>query len=234
MSEDLDFETYLSISSSGFEIVCIDLKKVKKLYEQNFKIENENKYIDLDSLNKFLNNNIFKIEKLIGKFIKNISLIIESNEINNIRLGIKKKNYEKNFHTGYLEVALTEIKDIFKESYPDHKIMHMIVDKYSVNGYENSSLKEIFKTNQACIEVQFKSISNNVVLQISKILEQYQIEIIDCMDRIYIENLFKNKNNDFFEMVHQVRNGINNNEIRIVPKYPKKLGIFEKFFQLFS
>ena len=110
----------------------------------------------------------------------------------------------------------------------------MIVDKYSVNGYENSSLKEIFKTNQACIEVQFKSISNNVVLQISKILEQYQIEIIDCMDRIYIENLFKNKNNDFFEMVHQVRNGINNNEIRIVPKYPKKLGIFEKFFQLFS
>ena len=79
-----------------------------------------------------------------------------------------------------------------------------------------------------------KSISNNVVLQISKILEQYQIEIIDCMDRIYIENLFKNKNNDFFEMVYQVRNGINNNEIRIVPKYPKKLGIFEKFFQLFS
>ena len=106
MSEDLDFETYLSISSSGFEIVCIDLKKVKKLYEQNFKIENENKYIDLDSLNKFLNNNIFKIEKLIGKFIKNISLIIESNEINNIRLGIKKKIMKKIFILVTLKLLL--------------------------------------------------------------------------------------------------------------------------------
>ena len=37
--------------------------------------------LDLNKLKKFLDDNIFKIEKLIGKFIKNIFLIIENEKI---------------------------------------------------------------------------------------------------------------------------------------------------------
>ena len=35
-------------------------------------------------------------------------------------------------------------------------------------------------------------------------------------------------------MAHNIINGINENEVKVVPKNTKKTGFFEKFFQLFS
>ena len=35
-------------------------------------------------------------------------------------------------------------------------------------------------------------------------------------------------------MTHRILNGYNENEVTFLPKNPKKLGFFEKFFQLFS
>ena len=91
MIQELDFETYLSISSKKIEIYLLDKKKLTNLYfnEQNF--ENEDVFSDFYKLRKFLENNIFKIEKLLGKFIRNITLIIESENILTINVGIKKK-----------------------------------------------------------------------------------------------------------------------------------------------
>ena len=47
------------------------------LYKERNKILKNKNYFNLNILKKFLDDNIFKIEKLIGKFIKNIFLIIE-------------------------------------------------------------------------------------------------------------------------------------------------------------
>ena len=43
-------------------------------------LNNQNKRFDLNFLDKFLNENIFKIEKKLKKFIKNIFLIIDYEE----------------------------------------------------------------------------------------------------------------------------------------------------------
>ena len=91
MTDDLDLETYLSISSKKIGIYLLDKKKLKNLYFQEENIKNNNVFSDLNILNEFLDNNIFKIEKLIGKFIKNINLIIESEDILTLNIGLKKK-----------------------------------------------------------------------------------------------------------------------------------------------
>ena len=234
MSEDLDFETYLSISSSGFEIVCIDLKKVKKLYEQNFKIENENKYIDLDSLNKFLNNNIFKIEKLIGKFVKNLFLIIDNEKNLRLNISIKKKNYSVASNKDLIINSLTEIKDLFKENYRKEKIMHMIVNKYLINNKIYSSYEENLHFDQFALEIEIISISIEKINHLNKILENYQINIIKYLDGAYLNNFFKNVDLDISEMAHKINSGYNLNEVTVVPKNSKKPAFFEKFFQLFS
>ena len=49
-----------------------------------------NKSLDVNILNSFLEDNVIKIEKTLGKFINNISLIVESYKTNNICLGMKK------------------------------------------------------------------------------------------------------------------------------------------------
>ena len=91
MTEYSDFKTFLSISSNKFGIYLIETKNHKVLYEKDFTLENEYKATDFNILDKFLKENIFKIEKLIKEFVKNISLIIDHEKIINHVIGIKKK-----------------------------------------------------------------------------------------------------------------------------------------------
>ena len=95
MIEETDFETFLYISTNKYQIIIFDKKKLKNLYSDELIVCNELNFQDLKDLSKFLDDNIYKIEKLVGHFIKDIILIIENDEILNIDIGIKKKNFEK-------------------------------------------------------------------------------------------------------------------------------------------
>ena len=111
--------------------------------------------------------------------------------------------------------------------------MHMIINKYSFNGKNYSSFKENFKCDNFALEIKFKSISNSIISDLSKILENYQIKIRKNIDGSYLKNIFNN-DLELSEMSHKIMTGYNENEVTFVPKKPKKLPFFEKFFQLFS
>ncbi len=233
MIEELDIETYLYISPNEFGIYLFDKKNLKNLYKKGIKFNN-NYFIDLNNLDKFIQDNIFKIEKLAGHFVKNIKLVVENDQIINLNFGIKKKNYNKILNKKFLENLLTDAKDLFRENYHNSKIMHILICRYFENGNYHSSYNDKFKGDYLCIEFQFKYISSNFILNIDKILEKYQIKVTGCMDGKYIKNYFPDNKIDFAEMIYKIQNGFNENEVRLIPKNYKKKGIFEKFFQLFS
>ena len=131
MIEESDFETFLYISKNKYQIFVYDKNNLKSLYNDEIKI---NYGIELDNLSNFLDENIYKVEKIVGNFIKDIILIIENDEILNIDIGIKKKNSEKHLDQNFLKNNLTEVKDLFKEAYHDQVIMHMIINNYIING----------------------------------------------------------------------------------------------------
>ena len=234
MIEELEFETYLFISTNKFEIYLFDKKKSKNLYKEKFNFENNSENLDLITLTKFLDENIFKIEKLIGKFIKNIFLIIEIKELLNINLCVKKKNYDQQISKKNFENSLIEAKDLFNESFQDKKIMHMLIREYIVGDQSHLSYIDNLRGDSYCLEIQFKSISSEITFQLDKILEKYQIKISCCLDGEYIKNYFKNEKLELSQMANRILNGANENEIKIIPKNVGKIGIFEKFFQLFS
>ena len=91
MTEETEFETYLSITPNKFGIYVFDTKNSNNLYDEEFKLQSNNQNLNDKFLIKFLEKNIFKIEKLTGKFIKNIYLLIDSKNILNLSIGIKKK-----------------------------------------------------------------------------------------------------------------------------------------------
>ena len=78
MIKDNEFDTYLRISPNIFGIYLYDKKNNKNFYKDELILKNETNTIDLNILNQFLDDKIFKIEKIIGDFIRNISLVIES------------------------------------------------------------------------------------------------------------------------------------------------------------
>ena len=91
MTESIDFETYLYLSSNKFEIFLFDKKHIKNLFQETILIENNFDFIEFSKLTEFLDKNVFKIEKLTGTFVKNIFLIIENEKNLMIKLGNKKK-----------------------------------------------------------------------------------------------------------------------------------------------
>ena len=134
MTDELDLETYLSISPKKYEIYLFDKKNLINLYKQSAEIKDTNSVIDLNFLSKFIEKNIFKIEKLNGNFIENITLIIETNDMIELNLGIKKKSYKKNIDKKFLENILIEAKDLFNENHQNNKIIHMLIKNYFVNN----------------------------------------------------------------------------------------------------
>ena len=233
MNKDDEFQYYLSLSPNKFGIYLFDTKNLKNLYNEEVTFSKNLELIDEDALKKFLDKNIFKIEKLTGKFIENIFLVYENNKILNLEFGIKKKNYNNLITRDYLKNVLIEAKDLFRENYQDQVILHMIINKYFIDEMICPTFEQNLKGDHLALEINIKSIPNYIINHLSKILENYQIKIIKYIDGNYLKNNFSNEM-ELAEKSYRILCGHNQNEVIFVPKNTKKLAFFEKFFQLFS
>ena len=220
MIEDINFETFLFISKNKYQIFVYDKNNLKNLYNKEVKIIDT---IELENLSNFLDENIYKIEKKINNFIRNIILIIEDEKVLNVSISLKKKNYAKYLDQKYLENNLIEIKDVFRENYKDQIIMHMII------------VSEVIK-NDDCLflEVNFISIPNSLTFYFDKLLENHQIKIRRYMSGNYIKDYFGEDPAELSVIASKLNNGLNKNEVQLVSKSEENNGFFEKFFQLFS
>ena len=230
MIEDLDFETFLYISNTKYQIFVYDKINYKNLYNKEIKIGHE---IELNNLSKFLDENIYKIEKKINTFIRNIILIIENDKILDLAISVKKKKYEKQIPQKYLENILVEVKNIFRENYQNQIIMHMIVVHEDENE-KNFLLNNNNNDDYLFLEVNFISIANNFTFYFDKLLESHQIKISRYMSCKYIKSYISEDSMELSMMANKLNNGFNKNEVQLISKNVENIGFFEKFFQLFS
>ena len=234
MNEVIDFETYLIISKEKFEIYLLDIKNFKNLYKKEFHYQTGINNIDLNLfLSEFLEKNIFNIEKVARNFVNNINVIVENNSILNFNLSVKKKNYSGNITNAFLEKTLKDINDLFQESYSQYKLMHMLINKYTIDGISYSSLDDKINSDEIIFEIKLISISNSIIIEIEKILKRYQIQVNNYQDKTYIKDFYKDEKIDISQRAHKLLSGLNINEVRIISKTSQKHGLFEKFFQLF-
>ena len=219
MIEDTEFETFLYISKKKYQLFVYDKNNFKNLCNEEIKNDDE---IELNILSKFLEENIYKFEKIINNFIRNIILIIEDDKVLDVGISIKKKKYKEYADQKHLENILVEAKDIFRENYLDQIIMHMII----ISDNKNDDF--LF------IEVKFISISNNFTFYFDKLLESHQIKISRYMSGNYIKSYIGESTIELSSIADKLNNGLNKNEVQLVSKNKENKGFFEKFFQLFS
>jgi len=234
MIEEPDFESFLYISENQYTIFVDDKKNSKNLYKQEFKIDDKINPDDLSYLPKFLDENIYRIEKLVGNFIKDITLIIENDKILNTDIGIKKKDSEQLQNQDNIKNYLMEVKDSFKENYQDQVIMHMLINDSDENSIKNLSYDSDTNEGYLYLSVKFISISNNLTSVFEKLLEKHQIQVNQYMSGEYIQSFFGSDISELSIMASKLKNGLNKNEITLVSKNTENKGFFEKFFQLFS
>ena len=115
----------------------------------------------------------------------------------------------------------------------DSVIRHIIVGLLADLNSKMSFYRQI-SNDEICLEIKLISISNLIILEIENILKKYQIQVNNYLDKRYVKYFFLDKQLDISQMAHNLKNGMNDKEVLITSKFPKKLGFFEKFFQLFG
>ena len=123
---------------------------------------------------------------------------------------------------------------MYKENYHKNKIIHFIIRRCLIDGINYTSFEQQIDGEDMIIEVEFISVSNILIDEISSVLEKYQIKIDRLFEKKYIKNFFEEKHLDLSLIAFKIQSGHNQNEVTLVPKSIRKRGFFEKFFQLFS
>ena len=233
MTEETDFETYLYLSSNKFKIFLFDKKNIKNLFQETMIIENNFDFIDFSELTEFLDKNVFKIERLIGTFIKNIFLIIDNENNLIIKLGNKKK-IENKVNKENLKNTVIKLKNLINENYKNQTIMHILINNQLVYNDDETSLTSSEDDIPQYLELSFITLSNNLIINLNKVIQEYQIKISKFIDGKYVKNYFKDDELELSLATHKLINGLNDNEVIIVPKNVENQGFFERFFNVFS
>ena len=98
------------------------------------------------SLENFLKDNIFKIEKDLKNFIKKIYIIFESDSFFVAGSSIKHNFKKSNFNQDKIKETLIEIRNQFIKNSPGFETIHMIINRFVINGdvIPNASFLLIF------------------------------------------------------------------------------------------
>jgi hypothetical protein len=231
MAEQIDSEVYLYVSNKKLKIFLFDKKISKNLYEDQLIFDTNFDFIDFSLLTKFLDKNIYHIEKIMSTFLKNIFLIIEYDENLIVKIGRKMNSINMTDHKD-LKNILLELKSIVNENYQNQSIMHILFNNHSVDEKKYSSVDH--EADPLWLEINFITIPTQLIFVFDKILERYQIKIVKYFDGNYIKNYFKDENMTLSSAANKLGSGHNKNEVILIPKSIENKGFFEKFFNLFS
>ena len=231
MDKSINF--FLLIRPKNFAIYAIDEDR-KILFKDD--IPHYDKTFEPNSLSikKFLNKNIFMLEKKFNLFIEDINLIIDHKNFIKIDFSLTKNFKYLSKQTDISLNDLSNIKESILKNNTDFELIHMIINKYivdkkvSVTKLRDNFQKDIF------LEIGMICLKKDTMDGLREILSSYQISIINtfCFDYV---NSFKTVENENISVVaYKLHKGLNSNEIIFRKKTPKKIGFFEKFFKFFN
>ncbi len=235
MNNNFDFITYLFLSKKKIIISVYKENNFEKIYEKESVIKNQLNIINYEELDSFLNDYIFEIEKKIENFIKKITLIIDIDNFLSIDLSIKKKDFEKKINIKSLSHLISEAKENCKKTIDKRRIIHLIIKNYKIGDKNYTYLPKDEMNNSFSLDLNFICLSNEVIKNLERVLNKYQISLGQIVDAKYIgEFLFDDKEENIFLMTRKILSGYNPNEVNLVSKSIKNQGFFEKFFNFFS
>ena len=235
MNNNFDFNTFLLLSKNKIIISVYSENDFKKVYEKEVVVQQQLNLINYKGLDHFLNDNIFIIEKKLNNFVKKILLIIDLDEFFFVNISINKKDNENSIDFKNLSHLIYEAKENCKNTIGDRRIVHLMIKNYKIDSQNFSSLPEKIDYKIFSVDLEFICLSNQIIRNLEKILNKYQISLGKIVNAEYIrEFLIYEQNENIFSMTKKILSGHNPNEVFLVNKSSKNQGFFEKFFNIFN
>tara|TARA_B100000941_G_C28352140_1_gene472429 strand:+ start:37 stop:738 length:702 start_codon:yes stop_codon:yes gene_type:complete len=233
MTNNLENKIFLLLSVEKFAIVAVNSND-EFVYRKETLTNNKSNQIDLNFLDNFLNENIFKIEKELNEFVKNIFLIIDNQNIFSIYLSVKNKFDNIILNPNSINKLLLDAKSCCKKTLENSDILHMKIDQYYIDGTYFKTLPEKENCKNFSIEISYICLPKKISKTIENVLVKYQISINQILSFNYLNSFLDNKNDNLYTIAQKILDGFNENEVFITNKNSKKLGFFERFFNLFN
>ena len=234
MRDDLNFEVFLFFGPEKIILSVNRKSDFESVFKEEFFIDEKSTHLDFEKLNFFLNENIFKIEKILSNFIEKINLIIKSSDFFNLQLSIKKHDYNKKINLNTISSLLKDAKYHCNNTIQKNKIIHILIDNYIIDNHTYTDVPLNQKCENFSLDISFVCIPEVIVRKIEGILKTYQITLNNIVSSSYIEGYLKDESVNYFHMVSKIIDGYNKNEIKLTNKTLKNKGFFEKFFDLFG
>tara|TARA_E500000178_G_scaffold270709_1_gene268624 strand:+ start:629 stop:1333 length:705 start_codon:yes stop_codon:yes gene_type:complete len=189
--------------------------------------------LNLTILTKFILEKVKDFEKDVGSFIEKVNLITDA-KYDQFSLSLKNKfNSNKIKDTDVIRL-INDAKKLIIRNNKNCFILHILVDKYIVDGKEYFELPENLNYKEFIIDLSFITVQNSIIETLNRVLKDCNIEVKKIISHQYSNRFADKRDTSPCIAGKKVIEGINSSEVITRNVYSKKQGLFEKMFNFFS
>ena len=225
---------YLAIVGQNLHIDYFESKNSNSSYQKNYHMPDTlDDNLNLIVLSKFILEKVKDFEKDIGRFIEKVYVITDA-KYNKFSLSLKNKYDSDKIKETDVVRLISDAKQQISRNNKDFVILHLLVDKYIVDGEEYLEFPENRSYKEFIIEISFITVQNSTVKTLNKIFKDCNIEVKKIISHQYSSSFAEKSDISPCIAGKKVTDGINPSEVMMHNLYTKKQGLFEKMFNFFS
>ena len=225
---------YIAIINQNLHINYFSSKDYNSSYQKKYLMPDTlGNNLNLVILTKFISEKIKDFEKDIGNFIEIVNVITDAN-YDQFSLSLKNKyDSDKIKETDVIRL-ISDAKQQILRNNKDCVILHLLVDKYIVDGEEYLEFPENRNYKEFIIEISFITVQNSTVKTLNKIFKDCNIEVKKIISHQYSSSFAEKSDISPCIAGKRVIDGINPSEVMMHNLFTRKQGLFEKMFNFFS
>ena len=225
---------YLAIVGQNLHIDYFESKDSYSSYQKNYLMPDTlDDNLNLIVLSKFVLEKVKDFEKEVGRFIEKVYVITDA-KYNKFSLSLKNKYDSDKIKETDVVRLISDAKQQISRNNKDFVILHLLVDKYIVDGEEYLEFPENRSYKEFIIEISFITVQNSTVKTLNKIFKDCNIEVKKIISHQYSSSFAEKSDISPCIAGKKVTDGINPLEVMMHNLYTKKQGLFEKMFNFFS
>ena len=225
---------YLAIVGQNLHIDYFESKDSYSSYQKNYLMPDTlDDNLNLIVLSKFVLEKVKDFEKEVGRFIEKVYVITDA-KYNKFSLSLKNKYDSDKIEEADVVRLISDAKQQISRNNKDFAILHLLVDKYIIDGEEYLEFPENRSYKEFIIEISFITVQNSTVKTLNKIFKDCNIEVKKIISHQYSSSFAEKSDISPCIAGKKVTDGINPSEVMMHNLYTKKQGLFEKMFNFFS
>ena len=225
---------YLAIVDQNLHISYFSTKDYNSVFQKKYLMpETLGNNLNVVILTKFISEKVKDFEQDVGSFVENINVVTDAKNVQ-FSLSLKNKYDSNKIKETDVVRLISDAKQQITRNNKDCVILHILVDRYIVDGKEYLELPENVKYKEFIIEISFIAIQNLTVKILKKIFKDCNLEVKKIISHQYSSRFAEKGDISPCIAGKKVIDGINPSEVIVHNLYTRKQGLFEKMFNFLS